>query len=86
MRYLRQWKYHGRGVGRFLVNAMPVAVFVLMIAAEAEAIVTHGTRDQAQAANTQIAQKERIEQELLKKHTKNWWRNLRSHYSTGLRR
>jgi hypothetical protein len=69
MRYLRQWKYHGRGVGRFLVNAMPVAVFVLMIAAEAEAIVTHGTRDQAQAANTQIAQKERIEQELLKKQS-----------------
>jgi peptidoglycan biosynthesis protein MviN/MurJ (putative lipid II flippase) len=45
MRYLRQWKYHGRGVGRFLVNAMPVAVFVLIVASEAEAIVTHRTPD-----------------------------------------
>jgi hypothetical protein len=26
MRYLRQWKYHGREVGRLLVSAMPVAV------------------------------------------------------------
>src|SRR5882724_3830068 len=67
MRYLRQWKFHGLGVGRFLVNAIPVAVFVLMIASEAEAIVTHGTPDQTQAANAQIAQKERIEHELLKK-------------------
>ena len=67
MRYLSQWKYHGRGVGRFLVNAMPVAVFVVMIASEAEAIVTHGTTDQKQAANVQIAQKESIEKELLKK-------------------
>jgi hypothetical protein len=66
MRYLGQWKYHGRDVGRFLVNAMPVAVFVLMIASEAEAIVTHGTTDQTQAANMQIAQKESIEQGLLK--------------------
>ena len=67
MRYLRQWKYHGLDVGRFLVNAMPVAVFVLMIASEAEAIVTHGTPDQTQTANAQIAQKESIERELLKK-------------------
>jgi hypothetical protein len=67
MRYLRQWKYHGREVGRFLVNAMPVAVFVLMIASEAEAIVTRRTPDQTQAANAQIAQKASIEHELLKK-------------------
>jgi hypothetical protein len=67
MRYLRQWKYHGLDVGRFLVNGMPVAVFVLMIASEAEAIVTHRTSDQTQAANAQIAQKESIEHELLKK-------------------
>jgi hypothetical protein len=69
MRYLRQWNYHGLDIGRFLVNAMPVAVFVLMIASAAEAIVAHGTRDQTQAANTQIAQKERIEQQLLKKQS-----------------
>jgi len=69
MRYLRQWEYHGQDVGRFLVNAMPVAAFVLMIASEAEAIVTHGTTDQTQAANVQIAQKGGIEQELLKKQS-----------------
>jgi hypothetical protein len=67
MRYLRQWTYHGLDVGRFLVNAMPVAVFVLMIASQAEALVTHGTPDQTQTANAQIAQKEGIEHELLKK-------------------
>ena len=69
LRYLRQWKYHGLDVGRFLVNAMPVAVFVLMIASEAEAIVTHGTTSRTQAANAQIAQKESIEQDLLKKQS-----------------
>ncbi|HEY9419410.1 MAG TPA: hypothetical protein VIP49_04425, partial [Candidatus Udaeobacter sp.] len=68
MRYLRQWKYHGREVGRFLVNATPVAIFVLMIASEAEAIAMHRTTDQTQATNAQIVQKENIEQELLKKH------------------
>ena len=67
MRYLRQWKYHGRGVGRFLVNAMPVAVFVLMIASEAKAIATHRTTDQTQATNAQIAQKGSIERQLLQK-------------------
>jgi hypothetical protein len=67
MRYLRQWKYHRREVGRFLVNATPVAVFVLMIASEAEAIAAHRTTDQTQAANTQIAQKEYIERQLLEK-------------------
>jgi hypothetical protein len=66
MRYLRQWKYHGREVGRFLVNAMPVAVLLVMIASEAEAIATHQTTDQIQARNAQIAQKEIIERELLK--------------------
>jgi hypothetical protein len=68
MRYLRQWKYHGREVGRFLVNATPAAIFVLMIASEAEAIAMHRTTDQTQATNAQIVQKENIEQELLKKH------------------
>jgi hypothetical protein len=67
MRYLRQWKYRGRGVGRFLVNAMPVAVFVVTITSEAEAIAVHQTPDQIQARNGQIAQKENIEQALLKK-------------------
>jgi len=64
MRYLSQWKYHGRRVGHFLVNAMPVAVFLVTISSEAEAIATHRTTDQIQARN---AQKESIEQELLKK-------------------
>jgi hypothetical protein len=67
MRYLGQWKYHGREVGRFLVSAIPVAVFLMTIASEAEAIATHRTTDQTQATNAQIAQKENIEQELLKK-------------------
>jgi hypothetical protein len=67
MRYLRQWKYHGRHVGRFLVKAMPVAIFAVVFASEAEAVVTGQTTDQTQAANAQIAQKENIEQELLKK-------------------
>jgi hypothetical protein len=68
MRYLRQWTYHGRDVGRFLMNAIPVAVFLVTISLEAEAIATHQTTDQIQARNAQIAQKENIEQELLKKH------------------
>jgi hypothetical protein len=66
MRYLRQWKYHGRRVGRFLVNAMPVAVFVVMIASEADVIAAHQTTDQIQARNAQNAQKKNIEQQLLK--------------------
>jgi len=67
MRYLRAWKYHGREVGRFLVSAIPVAVFMVTIASEAEAIATHRTTDQTQATKAQIAQKENIERELLKK-------------------
>jgi hypothetical protein len=67
LRYLRQWKYHGRQVGRFLTNAMPVTVFIVMITAEAEAIATHRTTDQTHAANAQLAQKESIEQALLRK-------------------
>ena len=67
MRYLRQWKYHGRRVGRFLINAMPVAVFLVTVTSEAEAIATHRTTDQIQARNAQNTQKENIEQELLKK-------------------
>jgi hypothetical protein len=67
MRYLRQWKHHGQEAGRFLVSAIPVAVFMVMVTSEAEAIAKHRTTDQTQAANAQIAQKENIEQELLKK-------------------
>ena len=66
MRYLKQWEYHGREVGRFLVSAMPIAVFTVMIASEAEAIATDRTADQIQARNAQIAQKGSIEKELLK--------------------
>jgi hypothetical protein len=67
MRYLRQWKYHGREVGCFLVSAMPVAVFMVMIASEAEAIATHRTVDQLQAKHAQITQKDSIEQLMLEK-------------------
>jgi hypothetical protein len=67
LRYLRQWSYNGREVGRFLVNALPGAVLLMMIASEAKAIATHQTVDQIQARSTQIGQKESIEQELLKK-------------------
>lgn len=66
LRYLRQWKYRGECVGRFLVNAIPVAVFVVTITSQAEAIATHRTTDQVQAKNAQIARKENIEQALLK--------------------
>jgi hypothetical protein len=69
MRYLRQWNYGGRELGRFLVNAMPVAVLLVMVASEAQAIATHRTADQEQAKNAQVAQKERIEKELLKKQS-----------------
>jgi 4-amino-4-deoxy-L-arabinose transferase-like glycosyltransferase len=64
MRYLSQWKYHGREVGRFLVRAMPVAVLVVMVASEAQAIATRRTADQLQAKN---APKQSVEQELLEK-------------------
>jgi hypothetical protein len=67
MRYLGQWKYHGREVGRFMVSAMPVAIFLVTIASEEEAIATHQTTDQIQARNAQIVRKEGIEQALLKK-------------------
>jgi hypothetical protein len=69
MRYLRQWNYGGREPGRFLVNAMPVAVLLVMVASEAQAIATHRTADQEQAKNAQVAQKERIEKQLLKKRS-----------------
>lgn len=67
MRYLSQWKYHGREVGRFLVSAMPVAVLLMMITSEAEAIATHRTADQIQERSARNAQKENIERELLEK-------------------
>jgi hypothetical protein len=68
MRYLRQWKCCGHCVGRFLVYAVPVAVIVVMITSQAEAIAKHQTTDQIQAKSAQISQKESIEQALLKKH------------------
>jgi hypothetical protein len=68
MRYLRQWKYDGREVGRFLVSAMPVAVLLVMVASEAKGIATHSTMDQVR---TKSAQKERVEQGLLEKQPGN---------------
>lgn len=62
MRYLRQWNYRGREIGRFLVNAVPVAVLLMMVASKARAIATHRTPDQVQAKN---ALKESAEQQLL---------------------
>jgi len=62
MRYLRQWKYDGREMGRFLVTAMPVAVLLVMVASEAQGIATHRPTNQVQASN---AQKESVEQKLL---------------------
>jgi hypothetical protein len=62
MRYLRQWNCGGRGVGRFLVSAMPVAVVVVMVASEARAIATHRTAEQFQTKN---ALKESVERHLL---------------------
>ena len=69
MRYLRQWNYDGRQPGRFLVSAMPVAILLVMVASEAKAIATHRTADQEQAKNAQVAQKQRIEKQLLKKRS-----------------
>ena len=62
MRHLRQWKYHGREVGRFLVPAMVTAVLVLMVISQARAIARHQTPDQTQGRNTL---KETAEEQLL---------------------
>jgi hypothetical protein len=67
LRYLRQWKYHGQEVGRFLVNAMPAAVLLVMMTSEAEAIARRQTMDQIWSKNARVAQKASIERELLKK-------------------
>jgi len=67
MRYLNQWNCRGHCVGRFLANAIPVAVFIVTITSQAEAIASHQTTDQVQAKNAQITRKESIEQALLKK-------------------
>ena len=67
MRYLSQWKYRGHRVGRFLVYAIPIAVFAVTITSQAEAISARQTTDQIQAKNAQIAQKESIEQALVNK-------------------
>jgi len=66
MRYLRQWKYRGRELGRFLVGAIPAAVVIVTIASEAKAIARYQTTDQIQARNAPIAQKESIERGLVK--------------------
>jgi hypothetical protein len=66
LRYLSQWKYHGQEAGRFLVNAMPAAVLLVMMTSQAEAIARHETIDQIQSKNVQVAQKESIEQKLLR--------------------
>jgi hypothetical protein len=65
LRYLRQWKYDGHEPGRFLVNAMPLAVLLVMLASEGEAIARQQTPDQIQAKRAPVAQKASIEQELL---------------------
>jgi len=65
MRYLRQWKYGGRELGRFLVSAIMIAFLVVTVASAAQAIATHRTVDQVQAKN---AQKNSAETELLEKH------------------
>jgi hypothetical protein len=46
---------------------MPLAVLLVTVASEAQAIAAHRTADQLQAKNAQVAQKESIEQQLLKK-------------------
>jgi len=71
LRYLRQWKYDGREVGRFLVSAMPVAVLVVTVASEAQGIATHQTADQVEARN---ASKAIAEQKLLEKQP--WQRHV----------
>lgn len=67
LRYLSRWRYKGRETGRFLVNAMPAAVLLVMISSEAEGIAAHWTTDQIQAKHAPIAQKESIEERLLEK-------------------
>jgi hypothetical protein len=65
MRYLRQWRYHGREVGQFLLRAMVTAGLVLMVAFQGRAVARHQTADQMQGANTL---KETVEKQLLARH------------------
>ena len=65
LRYLRQWKYHGREMGRFLVGAIPVAVLAVMVAFEAEAIGMHQTSEWIKLPS---AQKGTVERTLLEKY------------------
>jgi hypothetical protein len=65
LRYLAKWKYHGHEVGRFLVGAIPVAVLAVMVASQAEAIVTHQTSEWVRLPS---AQKGTVEQRLLEKY------------------
>jgi hypothetical protein len=57
LRYLRQWKYNGREVGRFLVCAMPAAIAVMMLLFE--------SRDIAYRVQANTPTKEGMEQTLL---------------------
>jgi hypothetical protein len=58
LRYLRQWKYNGHDVGRFLVRAMPVAAAVIMLVFEMREVGAYGIRAKAPT-------KEGMEQRLL---------------------
>jgi hypothetical protein len=67
LRYLAQWRCKGRETGRFLVNALPAAAFLILVASRAEAVVFHRTPDQLQASNAPVARKAEIEQHLTQK-------------------
>jgi hypothetical protein len=58
LRYLRQWKYNGREIGRFLVYAMPAAAAVIMLVFESREVAA----DRVQA---RTPTKEAMEQTLL---------------------
>lgn len=63
IRYLRQWKFNGQEMGRFLVNAIPAAALLLVVTSRVEGIAKRETSDIPQLKNTR---KTAIEQELLK--------------------
>ena len=62
VRYLSHWKYRGREMGRFLVNAAPLAILIVTAVSEGKAIASHRTADQVLAGN---GSKQAIEQQLL---------------------
>ena len=51
VRALQTWRHNGRRVGRFLVRALPFAVFTVMIGNDALLIARHQTPDQVQPIN-----------------------------------